>query len=209
MKKFLAIFLIFFLLFGFCVPAFAADFPDPSPDWGSYIIVDGVLSHYESSYPHSRFAVFSSREGLDYSVSLNNDNIVSNIYLGSDNVVGTGLIYYAFSVYTPDSSGIYTWKMLGSSSFYPSDTYVSIMNDNFSSFIFNDYSSSSVVYIYGTDEVFTPPPNLEKVTGEALTQFQNQTIQTVLTLVLCGVGCLGLLISLVLLRKVYFHFLNK
>ena len=51
-KKILIVFLICCMLLGVASPAMAFS-PSPREDWNSYVIVDGSVPYYVSSYSHS------------------------------------------------------------------------------------------------------------------------------------------------------------
>lgn len=217
MKKFLSIFLIFFLLFSVSVPAFAAeaDIVPPSLDstgCDSYLIsyrnfTNGTTDYNCYLYSSSDWQVYTP-PGKEYVQFLSLVQSPSSIYV---DIVGA-------ESYNPDSDnngwGEFTPTSFLNSQFsdgtvfyYTTMQGYLILSNRDVPYATLNYDTNSLDY---TGEFFftlTPPLVVE--VGKALTQFQIQTIQTIMIIVLCGVGCLALLISLPILKKVYYRFLNK
>lgn len=240
MKKYLSIFLIFFLLFGVSVPAFAAtDTPvSPSLDslgYDSFIVLDAynydpftmesaVPSYVCIAYDSSIWQAFHVPDTVSMAVRFVSysesptpiyySNVIKTSYDSSTGDNGWTFEEINYSEYTINGNTVYGRQFsysLHSLDYYDSVTgeltHNPILLSNLD--IYNgSWSNTTGADI--TDEVFfSPIPPLVVETEKALTLFQNQTIQTVLTLALCGVGCLALLISLPILRKVLLRFLNK
>lgn len=141
-------------------------------------------------------------------------NVLKTIYDSTSNNNGWTLDECVMSNYTIDGNIVYSREFLYSYTgldYYDSESatlaHNPILLSNLD--IYNGTWSNSTGANITNDVFFSPIPPLIVETEKALTQFQNQTIQTILILLLCGVGCLALLISLVVLRKLFYRFLNK
>ena len=76
---------------------------------------------------------------------------------------------------------------------------------------YNLYDHNGALYLTGDNGFFPVPPLAEQIQGVTLETLEGQTIPevtgTMKTLALCGVGCLALLTSLVLLSRKFWTFL--
>lgn len=219
MKKYLSILLIFFLLFSVSVPAFASDFlPPVMSNFGtdSYIITQTETANGCFTYLSSDWTVFYQSAGV-------NGNSWPVLYFFSK-VENPSTIYSTnkrFGYYDPenDNNG---WELMAPVSVYTSTSSDGTVHyywgGNFSNssiiessydIYYGEISSDFTNFVLSDEVFFSAIPPLEVVTGEALTQFQTQTIQNLMIIALCGVGCLALLISLPILKKVLYQFLNR
>lgn len=220
MKKYLSIFLIFFLLFSVSVPAFAETtniLPPSLDDTGcdSYLISaryreDGSVYYY--------FCLIYNQADWNCYVPSNKDTEYVQLlsFLESPSMV------YSFSVLgssfdpSSDNNGWGTSEdaFISDSRFDDGEIYyyTTVQGDLITSnrdipyAVFNPDTKS---LDYNGEFFFTLTPPLAVEVGKALTQFQTLTTHNLMIIALCGVGCLAFLISLPVLRKVLLQFLNR
>lgn len=223
MKKYLSIFLVFFLLFSFAVPAFAetTDVIPPNLDptkYDSYFIYchdDSLYLTYlylSSDYdivfdPNNRIVRLFPIVDSPHVIYHSSVNVSSYDPTSNNNGWGTVRPYSSAGQHTitnDDGTTITVWYLTGNFNFI--DDYVIASSFDIPNAIWNKETKS---LDYTGEFFFTLTPPLVVEVEKALILFQTQTIQTIMIILLCGVGCLALLISLPLLRKVLLRFLNR
>lgn len=202
MKKVFSILTIFLMLFAMTIPAFAMEIPETLPKFpnaGTGIKnTHDVVIYSTDRNPDGEIFLYRLQGILHecyFTVTPYNENYVT--YTGT----GTGNVQ--FKSYKLDTVNN-TWVQVGNMATYSSPSAVSfnVKIDGGTLYTNHNITDSSG----GT---FFPLPtglSAEMVMALAKTALATERVQlnqTVLTLVLCGVGCLTLLISSVLLVKVF------
>lgn len=223
MKKYLTIFLVCFLLFGASVPAFAStsDLVPPNLDdtqYNSYYI-DRFTSD-ETEYYHvvvyhtdDWYVFYDTKNSAPYLFAKSDipkvtytTTIEVNKYDNSTSNNGWGVLEQH------TKGNIIDFIMADGTSrqglFLPAG-YTATFLDSNQTIYYGTRNAETKTVDFTSEVFFSLIPPLTMATEEALNLFQTQTFQTILTIALCGVGCLALLIGLNLLRKVLPQFLNR
>ena len=202
MKKVFSILTIFLMLFAMSISAFAIEIPETLPNFpyaGNGIKnTHDVVIYSTDRNPDGEILLYRLQGIVNecyFTVTPYNDNYVT--YSGT----GTGNVQFkTYKLYIANN----TWVQVGSTGQFTSPTAVS----------FNVRIDGGTLYTNhkitdSTGNTFFPLPtglSAERIMALAKTALATekaQLNQTVLILVLCGVGCLTLLISSVLLVKVF------
>lgn len=198
MKRFLFVLMTAVMLIGGTISAYAAEYPEnlpalPSHANGEYLVVNirETYELYVTATNDANKTRFSFKDGMVY-VTDNTQDYLFNLYQYN---VGDSLDWDFYDGGSMKKAGELYYKMVN-----PDATIV--------------YSTLDV-YDYETGEVvFQGPPRplaeeIRKLTAETLeAETMPELSKTVLVVVLCGVGCLALVTSLVLLRKILPRFLG-
>ena len=201
------------MLLGVASPAMAFS-PSPREDWNSYVIVDGSVPYYVSSYSHSYFCYASSSlDSSNFYFDFSDEGDLNSIYVARPSVPS---VNYSLYLYVLGSDGNYSWIQVSTvtARSNSSDSFILLnASENLHTLLFNSIvSSSHPVYLYGSDEVFFPAPPDPMVTlAEQMMEKTPEALDLdgkMKILVPFGISCLALLISLPLLLKVLRRFLG-
>ena len=175
-----------------CVPAFAVDVP-----------LDGYPT-FKSGYDDGSVLIYKTGDTLfGYSFDHNVNSVIIN-YSGELVASCTPKTNFKFSLYRLDAGDI-NWSLINHFSESNSTTTMRVGN-----VVYSDLD----IYNSDGDLFFPPPPKPLSVTALGVAQeiLEVDTVPTIqqvlLILALCGVGCLVLLISLPLLKRVFRIFLH-
>lgn len=220
MKKYLSIFLIFFLLFSVSVPAFAetTDILPPSLEstgCDSYVI---SARYNQDGSVYEYFCLIYNQADWNCYVPVNKDSIYVMLlsFLESPSMIYSSRVNGSSFDPSSDNNGWGTLEdgWILDSTFDDGDIYyyASVQGDLITSnrdIPYAVFNADTKSLDYTGEFFFTLTPPLAVEVGKALTLFQTQTSQNLMIITLCGVGCLAFLISLPILRKVLLRFLNR
>lgn len=216
MQKILYITLAFILCFTCVMPVSYADTVYPSldtinafSDYEEYVIfaeyIDGQPVFYHINLFDDNKDYITSKNAK-FEIKINTSN-VPVVYLRDSN--GTALNFtrknYVYQVLNPSLG----WTLRDDSTTVQSAMLKDINNNTYS------YVSSTVDILNQDGTIFFPPPPTELyqiiqgVTNQTLPQTQTTVVGTMRILVLCGVGCLALLMVFPLFGKVLKRYLPR
>lgn len=198
MKRFLFILLAAVMIMGSTATAFAMDYPSDLPPIPEEYAEDLYIIYK-----------FGDKTLLDIAFTDDHDNTYNVMYKPDSNLFRiTGTNGFGLRMYELING---EWVFQSASAYYSTAKANRNLKENdIGYFIYSTHN----IYLWETDElVFPLPPvplaeEIRELTEETLTvETMPELTETVLVVVLCGVGCLALAISLPLLKKVLSRFL--
>lgn len=209
MKKIICFMFVFMLCFSFMTVSFASDVPSDVPDFSNLVSDfeqynhEFIISRDEGHWDYILYYVYETigmdQQGYYFDVKVNpNSYATITLTNGIDNAK------FNYRAWYYKNGQWNSWK--SSSSSGAQTSFVTDIN--------TPLYSTLTLYSENGDVFFqTPPATLEgavaQMVAEEMTTFPEMMAQKMRTLVLCGVGCLALLISLVLLVKVLRRYLPR